>query len=494
MAHRNMFKFLFIFLPVVAISGSRIHITLERAVDIAMQNSYRVKRLKLDIERNTYWLRARQAGLKSKVYMNLRTPDLQNISDYRWNSITYRDEIVHLNTQMWESVLSVRQPVVLFGYPTNGYVSLNYQVYRYLQKENHSSEVDYYNRLYMRYVQPFFLPNELKNDLEEAQLNLKDVQLDYVEERVEIIEDISDDYYDAFELDYTRTIYQRQMALLKKIHDVTERSSQTGDNRKALIQVQLEMANVRENILETQSQLRMALADMKQRLRLNPDDSLYITPEIQLDPISVDLDEAIHYGFTLNPRLQRMQISRRKAEIDLENVKGWDAFHMELEMTYGLEKNDQELHTIWNQYDNSNSITLNAYLPIWDWGARKYRIEAERRDLQRRELDMEERQDDLKKDIVTARTNLKEYLERCLNMQESLKLADEFSEISIQEYEKGEISLNDLLQIVTRNQETESKLLESYLGYKRSIVELMVSTYYDFENGESLLDALSGNG
>ncbi|NQT26881.1 TolC family protein [candidate division KSB1 bacterium] len=492
MANRIVFKILLVFLPVLAFSGSRIHITLDRAVDIAMENSYRVKRLKLNIERSTFWLKSRQAGLKSKVYLNLKTPDLQNISDYKWNSILYKDEIVHQNTQMWESVLSIQQPVILFGYPTNGYVSFNYQVYRYLQKENGSSEVDYYNRLYMRYVQPFFLPNELKNDLEEAELNLEDVQLDYMQERVEIIEDISDDYYDAFEMDYTQTIYQRQMDLLLKIQHITENFQK--ERRKDQIQVQLEMANVRESILENQSRLRMALADMKQRLRLDISDSLFITPEIQLNPVRVDLDEALHYGFTLNPQLQRLQISERKAEIDLENVKGWDAFRMELEVTYGLEKNDQQFRSIWEQYNNSNSITLNAYVPIWDWGKRKYRIEAERRDLQRRELDTEERQEDLRKDIITAQINLKEYLDRCLNMQESLKLGNEFSEISIQEYENGGISLSDLLQIVTRNQETESKLLESYLGYKRSVMELMVSTYYDFEKGESLLDALNGNG
>lgn len=494
MTHHIGFRILLVFLPVLAISDNGIHITLERAVDIAMENSYRVRQLKLEIERNTFSLKARQAGLKSKVYMNLRTPDLQNISDYKWNSVTYRDEIVHQNTQMWESVLSVRQPVIFFGYPTNGYVSFNYQVYRYLQKENSSREVDYYNRLYMRYVQPFFLPNELKNDLETAELNLKDVRLVYVQERVEIIEDISDDYYEAFELDYKQTIYQRQMDFLEKIYDVTQNKSGNGERRKALIQVQLEMANVRENILENKSQLRMALADIKQRLRLDISDSLFIDPEIHVNPFQVDLDEAIHYGCTLNPQLRRLQISKRKAEIDLENVKGWDAFHMELEVTYGLEKSDQQFHAIWGRYDNSNSVTLNAYLPLWDWGARKCRIEAERRDLQRRELDMEERKDDLRKNIISAQTNLNEYLDRCLNMQESLKLANEFTEISIQEYKNGEISLGDLLQIVTRNQETESKLLESFLGYKRSIVELMVSTYYDFEKNESLLDMLNGNG
>lgn len=491
---RTILKILPLLMPAACSNAAPIHITLERAVNIAMENSYRIKQLKLDIERNTFWLKAHQAGLKSNVYMNLRTPDLQNISDYKWNSVLRKDEIVHQNTRMWESVLSVRQPVILFGYPTNGYVSLNYQVYRYLQKENGSKQVDYYNRLYMQFSQPFFLPNELKNDLEEAKLDLKDVQLDYLEERVEIIEDIADDYYDAFELGYNQIIYQRQMDFLERIHRITEEKEGNGERRKDLIQVQLEMTNVRENILENQSRLRMALADMRQRLRLDTGDSLYVHPKIEITPLAIDLEEAIHYGFTLNPQLQRLQISERKSEIDVENVKGWDAFHMRLDVTYGLEKNDDRFRSIWDQYNNSNSITLNAFVPIWDWGQRRYRIEAERRDLLRRRLEAEEQQEDLRKNIITAHINVQEYRDRCINMQESLDLANEFAEISIREYVRGEVSLSDLLQVISRNRETETKLLESFLGYKRSVMELMVTTYYDFEKGETLLEELNGAG
>lgn len=143
-------------------AGRVIHLTLDSAVDIAIHNSYRTKMLEMQIEKSMYWLKARQAGLKTQVYMDLKSPDLQHISDYKWNSILYRDEIVRQNTQLWQSDLSIKQPFILFGYPTNGYFSLNYKLYRYLQRDNGHSEVDFYNRFYVKFEQPFFLPNELK--------------------------------------------------------------------------------------------------------------------------------------------------------------------------------------------------------------------------------------------------------------------------------------------------------------------------------------------
>ena len=148
-----------------------INLTLDNAVDIAMESSYRIKQLELGIERNRYWLKARQASLKSRVDMNLNAPEYKVVSDYKWNSTLKKDEIIRENTRLWQMDLAVRQPVVLLGYPTNGYLSLNNKVYRYLQQDGYK-DVNYYNRYYLKFEQPFFLPNELKNNIEDADRNL----------------------------------------------------------------------------------------------------------------------------------------------------------------------------------------------------------------------------------------------------------------------------------------------------------------------------------
>ena len=60
-----------------------IHLTLDEAIEVVMGKSYRIKQLQMGIERNRYWLKARQASLKSKVYMNLMAPEYKAVSDYR---------------------------------------------------------------------------------------------------------------------------------------------------------------------------------------------------------------------------------------------------------------------------------------------------------------------------------------------------------------------------------------------------------------------------
>jgi len=469
-------------------------LTLTSAVEIAMSNSYRIKRLEMNIERTQHWLSAHRAGLKSRVSLNLQSPNLQHISDYKWDSILGRDVIVRQNTRRWQGDLSIRQPVILFGYPTNGYISLNYKMYRYSQLDNGDSDTNYYNRLYMRFQQPLFMPNRLKNDLERAQLDLEGSTLNYIGDLVEIIEDIGDDYYDFFGLAYKNIIFQNQLNNLLKINEIVKEFADKESSREIeAIRTELEIANARENLLENKSDLRRDAADLNQKLRLSSEDSLFVIPNIDIKSIQIDPENAVQLGFKQSPRLQRLELDHRRSEINVENQKGNNSFRVNLEMTYGLERQDDRFQSIWERYDNSNSVSVNAYIPIWDWGARSERIQAEMVNVRRSELNMEESKESLRKRILNTVTNFNEYLARSLNMKQSVELAENITKYSIDQYENGEISLQDLLQIVNSHEETELKFLDVYLGYKRALLDLKVITYFDFENNVSVLDELKVN-
>ncbi len=466
-----------------------IQLTLDSAVDIAMSNSYRIKSLQMDIQRTQYNLAARRAALKSKVHLNLKTPDLKQVSDYKWNSLLYRDEIVRQNTQLWQGDLSISQPVILFGYPTDGYVSLNYKMYRYLQKDIGLTDIDYYNRLYLKFEQPFFRPNNLKNNLEEAELNLEESQLRYIADRVGIIWDISRDYYDILRLAHRDIIHKGQLDHLQRVLDIARGIAERDTTRiMDMIQSELEIANVQEEILSNQTNLRRNYANIKQKLRLPIEDSLFVTPSVEIMPIQIDLDKAIEYGYTLSPSMRRLAIGKRQSEIRVEDQKGRNAFHLTLEVTYGLEKRDEYFTHIWEQYDNSNSVTMNAYVPLWDWGERRARIQAQEMEVKKRDLNIEERKEDIEKNIINAYTNLKEYQTRALNMEKSVDMAEQITQMSIAQYENQEISLQDLLQIIGRHKDTEINFINTYLGYRRSLLSLVVNTYYNYEKDMSLLE------
>lgn len=467
-----------------------IDLTLESSVEIAMASSYRIRQLQLGIERTRYWLKARQASLKSKVYLNVKAPNFNYVSDNKWNSELQRDEIIKQNTGLWQADLSIRQPVILLGYPTNGYLSLNNKVYRYTQKTiGQERDLNFYNRYFVKFEQPFFRPNGLKNDIEEGELDLQRNELEYLDNQVNLIRDIGYEYYNLFRMSYFNVIYSNQVGNLAQAAEIA-RSFAAGDSTRAIetIQVQVEQANVLERLLSNQSNLRLGLARMRQRLRLTPADSLFIRPEVPVTPVVVDLPKAVEYACTLRPRLRMLAIDRRRNEIDLQNTRGNNSFSMNLEMTYGLEKQDERYQMLWEEYDNSYSVSVNAYVPIWDWGQRKSNIEAQEITLKKTELYMEEARNEIESEVANGVETLTEFQRRTLTMKNNLDVAIELTAMSMEQYRENRITLQDLFQVISRQRDTEQNFIEAYVGYKRALLSLMEDTYYDFEKQTPLLD------
>ncbi|RMH52674.1 MAG: TolC family protein [Bacteroidetes bacterium] len=478
-----------------------IPLTLEGAVDRAMQGSYRVRQLRLGIERTRSRLRAERAGLKSKVYMNLRVPEIAAISDNKWNSTLRQYEIVRENTRRWQMNVAIRQPVVLFGYPTNGYLSLNNTVYRYAQLGDEGGaglDVQYYNRYFIRFEQPLFQPNGLKNAIEDAELNLEREELAFQEDIVQMLDDIADDYYDLFELAYKQVLFQRQVDDLERAAQLaTERVRQDTSRAIEVSQVRVELANARERVSQARSNYRLAASRMKQRLNLDEADSLVVDPNPHVRPVDVDLEQAVAYGRSLRPQLRKLAIQRRKDEIDVNNARGWDSFRANLEVTYGRETQDPRFDELWERPTNSYSIGLYAYIPIWDWGRRRARIQAEQISLRKTELFIEETEREIRTDIANAIQNLEEYEQRAITMEENLQMARDIVAASMAQYRSGDISILDLLQSIGRQEDTALNFLTTYLGYRKALLSLQKLTYYDFERDMPLLrrfeiDGLAG--
>ena len=73
-------------------------------------------------------------------------------------------------------------------------------------------------------------------------------------------------------------------------------------------------------------------------------------------------------------------------------------------------------------------------------------------------------------------------------MKDNLDKSKRITRMGIEQYRRNRIPLQDLLRSISIQRETELNFLHAYMGYRRSILSLMINTYYDFENDVSLLD------
>ena len=460
--------------------------TLDSAVRLALSNSYRVRQLRMSVERSRSWLQADQAQLRSSADLNISTPEIRSVSTRQWNSDENRYEIVREDSRRWDMNFSVQQPIMLFGYPTNGYLSLNNSMYRLQQFTGEGGNLQYYNRYYVELTQPFFQPNALKNNLEEAEINLQQEKLDFQDNVVDIVDDISDDYFDLFELAYERVIHRRRTEDLEAAAQIAAQGSRMGTDSVASQRLKVELGNAREQVKQLESEFRLQASQMRQQLRLSESDSLHVEPELDVKPVTVSVDQAVQYGYSLRPRLRRLKLNRRESELALNNTKGWNSFRAELEATYGLEMRNQEVGSLWNQPENSYSVGVNISIPIWDWGRHESQIQARQIGLKKARLRIEEARRDIRNNISNAVRSLNEYQDRALTMQQNLSMAANVSETSLKRFESGEISALELIQTLNSQTDTAKNLLDAYLGYEQALLDLLEYTYYDFESREPI--------
>ncbi|HET9947759.1 MAG TPA: TolC family protein, partial [Longimicrobiales bacterium] len=473
-----------------AAQSSPVEMTLERMVDLTLSSSYRIRDLNMSIEQTRRNHEAERAGLRSHVSLDLSVPELESIAEPRWNSTLGIDEIVHENSRRWEAQLSIRQPVILFGYPTNGYLSLNNRVYRYSQLDDEGArDVRYYNRYFVRYTQPLFQPNELKNELEEAELDLEDSELEFYADVVEIVDDLSGDYFELFEDAYQRVISERLVENLEEAVAAAEELAASDPARAIdLDQARVELANAEEQLQQSRSQFRLQAASLKTRLNLAETDSITLDPVIAIDPVPIDVERATSYALQLTPRLRRLDIEYRREEIDLEETRGNDSFRLNLELSYGRERQDPRFGNLWDSPTNTYTVDVSAYLPIWDWGRRRARVEAGEIGLERTRLEREEAMTQIVSDVANEARNVQEYQERALNMERNLELAAGLSASSLELYRAGSASILDVLQSFRRESDTARNLLDAYLGWRRALQRMQRLTYYDFERDMPVLE------
>lgn len=465
-------------------------LTLEYMVELALKSSYRVRNVNLSIDRTQLNLRAQRARLRSRVDLDLTAPDLRSVSQNLWNSTDKRYDIVHENSQRMEAQLAVRQPVILFGFPTNGYLSLNNQTYRYAQiDESGNRNVRFYNRSFVRFTQPLFQPNALKNDIERAQLELENAELGFYSDVVNIVDDVSRDYFDLFRIAYSELIAEAKVANLEHAVTIADALAATDSTlAKNGGQLQVELANAREQLQQSQSQFRLSTTRLRTRLNIQSSDSIGLTPDIVLTPVPIDAEHAVKLAFELTPRMRQLAIDHRENQINVDQTKGRGGVQFDLAMSYGREMRDSLFGDLWKRPSNSYTVGVTGRIPLWDWGERDARIDASRISLRQTELRIEETEVNIRANVLNEVRNVSEFQNRATAMQANFALASQLSREGLERFERSEISALELLQTFQRQSETARNLLDAYLGWRRSISALQQLTFYDFEVGVPVLE------
>ena len=252
--------------------------------------------------------------------------------------------------------------------------------------------------------------------------------------------------------------------------------------------LRVELANAREAESQSANNLRNREQTIKQRLQMPAATPVTVKSSLEVAPIAIDPAEAIRLASSLTPRIRQLTIATRENEIRLDETRGAGAFRMNLGLTYGREVQDLRFQNLWSEPRNRYTVEVTATIPIWDWGQRRHRIQAQQFSLDRAHLSQEQALSEIETEIRNLVNSLNDYSRRTQTMVDTLRLAHELTETTVSRYRAGEVGLSDLMQALSRESTTANNLLNAYRGYQQALRRLKEVTFFDFEAGLPLVE------
>ena len=334
------------FTGIALTSQGQIPLTIDKAMEIAQENSPSLRRSYMNLERYKQNLLAQKASLKSRFSLNL------NPVDYNKNrrfdnrlSQWYTNET--FNTS---GTFQVDQPILW----TDGTISL---INRFGWQDNSSiiegdktSNRAFSNDLYLQLTQPIFTYNKRKMELKQIEYDYENANISYALQQLNTEKSITDQFYSVYMAQSNLEISREELVNAQQSYDIIKNKVEADLAAKdELFQAELNLATARSSVDESQVNLENAKDKLKQTLGMRLDEDILVFAEVEIKPIQVNLDQAISHGLGSRLELRQREIESKELEFDMIKTKALNEFKGDVSISFGLIGDNSQ---VWRNLEN----------------------------------------------------------------------------------------------------------------------------------------------
>ena len=473
-------------------SSAQKVISLEEAMQIALENSPDIRQSRIGMERSRELLNAQLARLKSYISFDV-TPIEYSVSDTyeEYFSQWYKSEKISSG-----GGLTIAQPIKW----TDGTLMLsNSFEYRNTKSDvsnnnplNPGTTTQEYsgfnNNLYLSYNQPLFTYNRTQMNLKRNQLSLENATLAYSIQMLSMERTVSQAFYTIYQKQMSGQISQEEFENQKVSLEIIRSKVEGGlSAQEELLQGELNFATSKSTLDNAMVDLENSMDQFKQLIGLPLSDDIKISTDIQYKPVIVDMDKAIENGLKQRLELSQHKIDLNNAEFDLIETMATNEFKGDVKLSLGLMGNNEKFPNIYDKPTRSPMVGVTFSIPIYDWGERKARIRAAELSVESTEISLKELEKDIVINIRKVFRNLQNLNTQITIAEQNVKNAQLTYEINLERYRNGDLTSIDLERY--QNQLSQKKLdfSNAQISYKLELLNLKIQSLWDFENNTSFV-------
>ncbi len=461
--------------------GQRV-LTLQEALEIAMERSPDIQRSQLNLQRSSESLNAQKAALKSQFSLSVTPMDYRNERVFnsffsRWNTN---------ETKTSSTTFTIAQPVKW----TDGTLALiNRFAWQDAYSEfQHARSKTFSNNLYVSLEQPIFTYNRTLMALRRLELDLEDAALSYAIRRLALERSVAQAFFDVYKNKMSLEIAREELSNQEQSYQIIKNKVDAGLSAlEELYQAELNLSTSKSNVQNKQVILDNSLDAFKQLIGLSLFEETAVQADITHQPVQVDLQLALDHGLKWRMELRQARIDIETSQFDLIQASATNEFRGDVTISYGVIGTDERFANIYEVPTKNQRFSVSLQIPLWDWGEKQSRIKSAEAVVKTRELSLEEERNSIIIAIRQVYRNLQNLEGQIEIARQNVRNAQLTYDINLERYKNGDLTSMDLQLYQNQLSQKKLALVDALISYKIELLNMKIQSLWDFEKNESVV-------
>jgi len=454
--------------------------------NIALQNSYRIRNANLNLSSNRNTLKGWELSKKSSVDFNYDLPAFSRTYQEEYIPSKNVSEYVDRQINKVAANLYIRQPIVA----TNTQINIVNNLYRQDQITRFpglpdTKKKDFLNSIGVQIVQPIFTYNEKKYEEKNIQYATEKIENSYPFQVQGIIHEVTNAFYNLYKNARQVDIAEDEVKQQERSYTIAKNKFNAGIIAEVdALQQEVDLATARNNLRMRRGTLKRAQDDFKLLIGLDSDEEIGVIAKIEYKPVQVDLNKAISEALKRRYELRNAQLDIELQEMQVRMTQGRREFKASINANIGYTGNDARLQGAFEDFIQSQRVTVNFEVPIWDWGSNEARVNSAKDQLEMKKLELEQRRKEIMNEVKNAVNQVNESKDRLEILRRQEEIAQKTYDISLERFNNGDITSSDLALQQQRLTNAKTQVLDAQISYLMSLSDLKRKTFWDFENNK----------
>lgn len=468
----------FVFVLCAIIYPQRV-LTLKESISTAMGESYSIKSAEQSLVSSQMNLEAIKMGLRSSVDLEFDLPRYSRSLSSQFNTTIGTEQFYEFGYTTVEGRLSITQPILF----TNGSLSISGSLFGRDQfSELTGTSRDYFSNIGIRLRQPLFVFNSQAANLERAEINLEKTQREFTQAEKDIIYNVTSSFYYLFRSKKNAEINEEKVRQTEISYNTAVNKFKAGLIPEVeMLQLEVDLAASKNELLNASQLFEEAKNEFKLLIGLNINEEIDVTADLEYSPVEINTEAAIESALKNRSDILNAEANITLSEMNIDEVESQSTIRADLTANYGINKNDERFDNIFNNFEDTRSVTMTLSIPVWDWGKNAREVESAEANHNLNLLRHQNLKEQIVKEVLSAINRLNSAKARVEVLSKSVDVAVKSYDINLERFKSGNITSFDLSQMQLKLTDAKINSLNAMIDYQIALADIEKKTYLVFK-------------